>query len=180
VTFVGPEWTARAVALWVAGWTISAIAAEVGVTRQAVDQVFARNEARHLMPERPWVAPSELDGLIARDTALSWTAKGWVRRPPTGRLFHLGDVLHALDRLMSRQCEYPGCVEAIGSIDERHRFCAACSVEARRYRYPVMDDEERVRQVAAVAQWKANNPEAARELQRRAQRAYRARRRAGG
>lgn len=180
MNLVGPAWTARAVALWVEGWTLVAIGAEVGVTRQAVHQVLAKNEARDLLPERPWVPASALDGLIAPGTALKWAAKGWVRRPPDGRLYHLGDVIHTMDRLMARQCEYPGCVSPIGSINERHRFCPDCSVEAARYRYPVMDEAQRAKAKLAVARWQADNPEAAREHSLRAGRAYRERRRAAG
>lgn len=172
----GPPWLATAIALRADGWTLEAIGGRVGLTRERVRQVLA--EYPEPLPPCPWVTAQSVCPIVSREPLKDWIERGWVRRHPEGRLVHEGDVVATAERLMARRCDYPGCEEPIGRIASDARFCPGCSIEVRRYDYPVLDEEGRRRAAAAKERWRQQNPERSREIQRHARQAFAARQRA--
>jgi transcriptional regulator with XRE-family HTH domain len=166
---------AQAVDLWQQGLSQIDIARACGVSRQRIQQLMAKHP--ELFGEREWATSASL----AREYAISHASiRGWVeadivRHSPSG-LVSVEDVQTVTLALLDRPCAYPGCEDVINTLTLRQRFCATCSQKVKRYRYPVMDAEERKRTHTYGKRWQQKNPERWAAINKRAQAAYRARR----
>lgn len=143
-------WWPRAVELWLAGSDYTVIGRLVGVSRERVRQLA------EYLPPREWVEKTECSDIVSKETLRRWIGDGRIKCSTSGLVLRT-EVEDRVVALMTRQCQYPKCTEPVDDLHERTRFCKTHIREVRRYRYPAMTPEERVRQAASLARWKRNN-----------------------
>lgn len=173
-------WPECAAEMWQQGHTDASIGRAVGISRQAVQQYHKRH-LEHF-GERPWdsgLGAARHYG-VQPNTVRAWVHAGAIRLSPAG-LVCLPDVEETFEALKARPCEYPGCKDVIGRYGSADRFCMPHSLAVRQYQYPaiVSDPEALARFQEQQRSWRERNPERAREIQRRAVRAYQQRKREG-
>lgn len=166
-----------AIELWYEGLSLTDIGRACGVSRQRIHQLI--EERPDLFEERDWVTPHAVGIMygISANRIRRAVEAGDVRQSPSG-LVSIEDVETVIAALLNRPCQYPNCTNVLDTLHARQRFCTECSQEAQRYRYPVMDEEERKRTREAMKRWKTKNPERWAAIQQRAGRRYRERLRA--
>lgn len=120
MTYVGPPWAARAIALWLEGERLNDIAGACGVSHQRIGQVLAANGP----PARLWVTMPALAEFASLDMIRRWADAGQVRRHPRSRLVHQMDVLDLFIQLMERPCRE--CGQPILELWDNLQLCAAC------------------------------------------------------
>jgi hypothetical protein len=157
----------RAQELWEQGYTQSAIAAELGLSRQRISQWTV---AGYFGGERQWVAAAAAPGLgISQQRLWRWAKDGVVRRSDYNTYFR-PDIEATVKRLRERPCQWRGCSNVVDSVRPRARLCPlhqtrATSLYAR-------SEKNRANFIAAVVRWQKEHPERTKYINDRAKMVY--------
>ncbi len=148
------------------GRTLQMIGDTIGVTRERIRQVLNKYYGG---TDMPFLTIRELAQRVgySEHTVYRLTRAGILNPKRVGWLYLFGkeDIKKAIAAMSCKHCGAP-------RVKRSRLYCAACSLERRRYPYPFMNDEAKRHHNAACRRWEELYPERKGEIHRRAAKKY--------